>query len=209
MRGAAVQKEEGYKFVYLPGLFQVSRLLNNTEGIATVATSRIRKARPRGKFVNGKFVPAGKPSEAEAADGAPAEGAEGAEGEAAAAGEEGGDEAAAHAEHLVGLIADAAEAAETGATAGSEAGADGAAGPPQGGSGRLRIALNGKSRGAHQLTARGGAGWEDKTQLLFVTPEAGFGREQLVEKLRALELVLGFELAVDVVDGGMHMPGDA
>ena len=98
---------------------------------------------------------------------------------------------------------------ETGATARSEAGADGAAGPPQGGSGRLRIALNGKSRGAHQLTARGGAGWEDKTQLLFVTSEAGFGREQLVEKLRALELVLGFELAVDVVDGGMHMPGDA
>ena len=61
----------------------------------------------------------------------------------------------------------------------------------------MRIALNGKSRKAHQLTARGGAGWEDKTQLLFVTPEGGFDRSQLVEKLRALELVLGFELTVD------------
>ena len=61
----------------------------------------------------------------------------------------------------------------------------------------LRLALNGMSRQAHQLTARGGAGWEDKTQLLFVTPDGDFDRAQLVEKLRALELVLGFELDVD------------
>ena len=48
-----------------------------------------------------------------------------------------------------------------------------------------------------ELTARGGTGWEDKTQLLFVTPDGDFDRAQLVEKLRALELVLGFELDVD------------
>ena len=60
----------------------------------------------------------------------------------------------------------------------------------------LRITLNGMSRQAHRLTARGGAGWEDKTQLLFVTPDGDFDRAQLVEKLRALALVLGFELAV-------------
>jgi len=146
------KEDNAYKFVYLPGLYQVARLLNGTDGISAVVSSRIRK----GNVDRRKRDEAGEGPEA-----APA--------------------------HLVELIADAAEAATP---------------PPQPAAGvlarrSLRIALNGKSRKAHQLTARGGAGWEDKTQLLFVTPEGGFDRSQLVEKLRALELVLGFELTVD------------
>jgi len=159
--------------VYLPGLFQVARLLNGTDGIASVVSSRIRKRnidrRPRGP--DGERGADGEGSEAAPA---PAEGDEGAPSSPPAG-------------HLVDLIADAAEAATA---------------QPQPAPGvlarrSLRITLNGMSRQAHQLTARGGAGWEDKTQLLFVTPDGDFDRAQLVEKLRALELVLGFELDVD------------
>ena len=126
----------------------------------------------------------------------------GAEAEGAAVGGDPWSEAVAPSaegsEHLAELIADAAEAA---------------APPPQPAAGvlarrSLRIALNGESRKAHQLTARGGAGWEDKTQLLFVTPDGGFGRAQLVEKLRALELVLGFELTVDPQAGADSEAGE-
>ena len=152
----------------------MARLLNGTDGIASVVSSRIRKGnvdrRPR--EADGKR---GADGEGSKATPAPAEGGEGAS-------------SSPPAEYLVELIADAAEAATPP--------------PPQPAAGvlarrSLRITLNGKSRKAHQLTARGGAGWEDKTQLLFVTPDGDFDRAQLVEKLRALELVLGFELDVD------------
>ena len=95
--------------------------------------------------------------------------------------EEGGGE-----EALVELIADAAGAAD--AAAAAESIEDSA---------RLRVELQGMSRGAHQLYCRGGRRWQGKTQLLFVTLEENFTREKLVEKLRALELVLDFELVVE------------
>ena len=151
----------------------MARLLNGTDGIASVVSSRIRKRnidrRPRGP--DGER---GADGEGSGAAPAPAEGDEGASSPPPAG-------------HLVELIADAAEAATA---------------QPQPAAGvlarrSLRITLNGMSRQAHQLTARGGTGWEDKTQLLFVTPDGDFDRAQLVEKLRALELVLGFELDVD------------
>ena len=156
----------------------MARLLNGTDGITSVVSSRIRKTnvdrRPRG--VDG------------GADGGK-RGADGGGSEAAPVPAEGGEGASSSppAESVVELIADAAEAATP---------------QPQPAAGvlarrSLRLALNGMSRQAHQLTARGGAGWEDKTQLLFVAPDGDFDRAQLVEKLRALELVLGFELDVD------------
>ena len=75
----------------------------------------------------------------------------------------GGDPDACSVGGLVELISCATEAAA--ATAGS-------------GGDKLRITLNGLSRGSFQLTARGGRqdGAEAQTQLLFVTPADGFRR---------------------------------
>ena len=163
--------EEGYKFVYLPGLFQVARLLNNTAGVQAVGSSRIRKSPPPTLTLvtdegGGRRLVADGDD-----DGVEAE-------------EEGGGEG--DGEALVELIADAAGAAD--AAAAAEATDD---------STRLRVGLQGMSRGAHQLYCRGGRRWQGKTQLLFVTLEENFTREKLVEKLRALELVLDFELVVE------------
>ena len=132
------------------------------DGIASVVSSRIRKRnidrRPRGP--EGER---GADGEGSGAAPAPAEGDEGAPSPPPAG-------------HLVELIADAAEAATA---------------QPQPAPGvlarrSLRITLNGMSRQAHQLTARGGAGWEDKTQLLFVTPDGDFDRAQLIETDHAI-----------------------
>ena len=60
---------------------------------------------------------------------------------------------------------------------------------------QLSIAINGTGRrGAHRLCASGGAGWRDKTQQLYVECEGGFDEHNLREVLRALSLVLHFEL---------------
>ena len=71
---------------------------------------------------------------------------------------------------------------------------------------QLSIAINGTGRrGAHRLCASGGAGWRDKTQQLYVECEGGFDEHNLREVLRALSLVLHF----DLLPPGETPPADA
>merc|ERR1712070_581101 len=65
--------------------------------------------------------------------------------------------------------------------------------PPRGD--KMRLAIDGFGKGgAIRIFARGGAGWEGKAQMLFVSGKEAFDRERLHELLMALTPVLNFEL---------------